>query len=622
MNTAKLLASPILYLLSVGFACEVMGAQSPATPIASSATRIPGRKFRECAQCPEMMVIPPGRYHRTAKIVSDADDRAEVAKHTDSAREVTIPSALAVGVYPVTRAEYVAFVHDTNRQSAGGCKVWKGGIQWTEDLKVSWRDPGFRQTDAHPVVCVSWEDAQAYVRWLNSQVQGVPRVRHLGTGPYRLLSWEEAEYATGAGASAPFYWGETPDRNMANFGAEDCDPCSGLARGRDRWVNTSPVGSFPPNAFGLFDMAGNVWQLTDGFSTLWDPPNTALVTSRIMHGGSWLDNADRMRTGAWSYAMNVERVVDVGFRVARTLSENDSATAQDSDQYSFSSSSDGRDKGRHSHDVTAGMQFRDCPKCPQMVVVPPGTFYMQPQQWFEKSWEPVQVTIAKPFAIGEYDVTREEYAQFVNKTGRAGGEGCQVTERGVFWAKKKNVTWDHPGFAQTKRDPVVCVSWEDAQAYVRWLNGKTNGSYRLPSGQEWEYAAQGGTITVAQTYYWGNAASHDRANFGLDLCGHCGAKKEGRDRWLYTSPVGSFPSNAFGLFDPFGNVWQFTDDCYHNDAKGIPTDGSAWTIGGDCNYRAARGASFDDEKPGGGMNTFPATTRNNANGFRVVRNLD
>ena len=128
-----------------------------------------------------------------------------------------IDSAFAVAAYPVTRGEYSAFVRDTNRQSPDGCKVWRGGIQWTHDAKASWHNPGFRQSDRDPVVCVSWEDAQAYIRWLNSKAQGVPRVSDVGAGPYRLLTWEEAEYATGAGGKTPFYWGEHARQKHGKF---------------------------------------------------------------------------------------------------------------------------------------------------------------------------------------------------------------------------------------------------------------------------------------------------------------------------------------------------------------------------------------------------------------------
>jgi formylglycine-generating enzyme required for sulfatase activity len=345
-----------------------------------------------------------------------------------------------------------------------------------------------------------------------------------------------------------------------------------------------------------------------------------------------------MRSDAWYLAKNVEHVADVGFRVARTLDKREqvsdvtsAALSKLSEGHVYNESTVRRGGDLASKHLKTGMRLKDCPECPDMVVIPPGKFFLQRQ--FGKDSDPIVVTIDKPFAIGVYDVTRAEYGSFVRATHRQDGEGCQVTESGFFWIKKQDATWDHPGFAQTMRDPVVCVSWNDAQAYVQWLNIKlaaqkgrsesaTRGHYRLPTGEEWEYAARGGTITISQEFYWGAAVSHEYANYGLDLCGHCGGKIEGRDHWLYTSPVGSFPPNPFGLFDSYGNVYQFTDDCFHAEAKDIPIDGSVWASGGDCRFRLARGGAYNDSGVGNYMNPFLPATRNNANGFRVVKTLD
>jgi serine/threonine-protein kinase PpkA len=113
---------------------------------------------------------------------------------------------------------------------------------------------------------------------------------------------------------------------------------------------------------------------------------------------------------------------------------------------------------------------------------------------------------------------------------------------------------------QAPDDPVVCVSWTDAMAYVRWFSVKSGYVYRLPTEAEWEYAARAGSSTARP---WGADADSNRANTGADEC--CGPKTSGVDRWLYTSPVGSFPANDFGLSDMIGNVWQWTADCATED---------------------------------------------------------
>ena len=277
-----------------------------------------GTKFRECPECPEMAVVPPGSFERSSKVFTDSDERPENDEYTQPAREVVVPKAFAVSVYPVTREEYAAFVGDTNRQSAVGCKVWDGEIQWKLDLQASWANPGFAQTDRDPVVCVSWEDAQAYLQWLNARAQGASRLHHFGLGPYHLLSWEEAEHAARGGVATPFYWGDKPYRDQANSGADDCNPCNGALGGRDRWIHTSPVGSFPPNPFGLYDMAGNVWTITD--TVCWGES----AICRVAHGGSWLDKPQKMRTDEWTYFYSLEHANDTGFRVARSLEKEKS----------------------------------------------------------------------------------------------------------------------------------------------------------------------------------------------------------------------------------------------------------------------------------------------------------
>jgi sulfatase modifying factor 1 len=282
-----------------------------------------------------------------------------------------------------------------------------------------------------------------------------------------------------------------------------------------------------------------------------------------------------------------------------------------------------------------GEKFRDCPRaCPEMVVIPAGTFTMGTDRLDiepdGREGPPHPVTISKAFALGVYDVTRDEYGRFVRETHRISDKGCNVLDLTGRWITDPGKDWRNPGFKQTGRDPVVCVSWENAQAYVAWLNSKvqsnslSDGPYRLPSEAEWEYAVHAGTRTA---YYWGEVASHDLANYGLEYCGPCGAAKQGRDQWYFTSPVGSFPANAFGLYDALGNVWQWTADCMHYSLSGAPNDGSAWTTDSDnaCYNRVLRGGSWLDA--GEELiiflrNPWAPNDHNYANGFRVARSLD
>jgi formylglycine-generating enzyme required for sulfatase activity len=234
--------------------------------------------------------------------------------------------------------------------------------------------------------------------------------------------------------------------------------------------------------------------------------------------------------------------------------------------------------------LSSGTVFRDCDDCPEMVVVPAGTFMMGegPQH---------KVTIARPFAVGKYPVTFDEWDACVN----AGGTKYEPVDSG--WGRGKR--------------PVINVSWDDAQVYVAWLSKKTGMPYRLLSEAEWEYAARAGTTT---RYPWGDEPDTNHANFR-----DSGSQWSGKQ----TAPVGSFEPNAFGLHDMIGNVWEWLQDCWNNSYSGAPTDGSAWEAG-DCGRRVVRGGSWDSypenarvaDRSGDGP-----TVRYFGLGFRLARTL-
>jgi formylglycine-generating enzyme required for sulfatase activity len=180
---------------------------------------------------------------------------------------------------------------------------------------------------------------------------------------------------------------------------------------------------------------------------------------------------------------------------------------------------------------------------PEMVRIPAGRFRMGDIQGGGRSDEkPVHWVSVDKFAMGRYEVTFAEYDKFAEATGR----------------KKP----DDRGWGRGNR-PVIYVTWHDAVAYTEWLSQQTGQQYRLPTEAEWEYAARAGTETK---YWWGNTASHEYANYGKDKC--CDGLAKGKDRWEYTSPVGSFQPNSFGLYDTAGNVWELTCSEYENKYKG------------------------------------------------------
>lgn len=208
-----------------------------------------------------------------------------------------------------------------------------------------------------------------------------------------------------------------------------------------------------------------------------------------------------------------------------------------------------------------------------------------------------RVTVAS-FALGKHDVTRGEYARFVQETGYV-GMGCLV---GPPWKDSPSADWHSPGFAQTDNDPVVCVSYEDAQAYLAWFSNKRGHTYRLPTEAEWEYAARAGTTTA---FWWGtddsaecryaNAADKAfSARFPEDA-----ANQNCDDGYVFTAPVGSFHPSPRGLYDMSGNAWQIVADCWNVNYDGAPGDGSA-SASGDCTKRVVRGGSW---------NSYPANLR-------------
>jgi formylglycine-generating enzyme required for sulfatase activity/uncharacterized caspase-like protein len=243
--------------------------------------------------------------------------------------------------------------------------------------------------------------------------------------------------------------------------------------------------------------------------------------------------------------------------------------------------------------------FKECDKCPEMVVVPAGRFAMgSPEN--EAGRDPNegpqhQVTITKPFAVGKFHVTVDQFAAFVAATSYDAGSKCVAYKDGK-WEEQEGRSWRNPGFAQAGNHPAVCLNWNDAKAYVAWLSRETDRSYRLLTEAEWEHAAR--------------ANSTRRYSFGdkeADLCGYGnGADQTSKSRvpgaqawtvapcddgYAYTSPVGAFSANLFELYDMQGNAWQWVEDCWHDSYTGSSTDGSAWTSG-ECSRRVVRGGSW------------------------------
>ena len=236
-----------------------------------------------------------------------------------------------------------------------------------------------------------------------------------------------------------------------------------------------------------------------------------------------------------------------------------------------------------------GETFRDCPDCTEMVVVPGGEFNMGSGDSVNEKPEH-RVVIANPFAIGRREITFTEWDACVT----AGRCKYEPSDRG--WGRDTR--------------PVINVSWDDAKAFVAWLSQKTGKKYRLPTEAEWEYAARAGTTSP---FWWGRMAGTDHAN-----CEDCGGKS-----LRQTTPTGTFRPNGFGLYDTSGNAAEWVEDCWNEDYRGAPTDGSAWTTG-QCGERVLRGGSFASKATfvrSASRFRYDEDVRYYANGFRVAQDL-
>ncbi|GAB6052893.1 formylglycine-generating enzyme family protein [Magnetospira thiophila] len=247
-----------------------------------------------------------------------------------------------------------------------------------------------------------------------------------------------------------------------------------------------------------------------------------------------------------------------------------------------------------------GDVFKDCPDCPEMVVIPAGSFMMgfdQPPDLIVDSefvfTTPVhRVTIARPFAMGRYEVTRGAFIAC-----RAAGL-CQLNSYMERYHFRPDM-------------PAVNLTFNEKLGFLHWLLLQTGHKYRLPSEAEWEYAARGGTTT---RYWWGDKMEPGREN--------CSDKtKPGWYRKI--EPVGQYPPNPFGLYDMMCNVVESVSDCWNISYDGAPTDGTPW-LEGRCEWGNSRGASyssrfFDHPVHDRGWDHYFTTSQ--TSGFRVVRDL-
>ncbi|MBI1264224.1 MAG: SUMF1/EgtB/PvdO family nonheme iron enzyme [Alphaproteobacteria bacterium] len=610
-------------------------------------------------QGPEMVVLPSGSFI----MGSPSSEAGRNAEHESPQRTVEIGYRLAVGRYEVTVDEYRAFVTETGRSASGGCWTWDGSdIGETES--ASWQWPGFVQSGNHPVTCVSWDDALAYVEWLN-------RKTGLVVSPYRyrLLSEAEWEYAARAGSTTAFSFGDDESQLGAHAWFEDNSNFS-----------TQPVGGKRPNGFGLYDMHGNVWEWVEdcgneshaGAPTDGSARTTGDCSNRVLRGGSWVNLPQFLRSANRIGVTPGGRGSSLGFRLARTLPESSSSAGA-------AQGGLGSDNNTTVSDpcASARADWPDIERATDRAVVQayrtrlPEACTTQIDladtrlSALQPSPPPASVPSSAIGAAGGVgsDVSAEAQSRIgevfrdrfttgsgqgpemvvlqpgsftmgspASEPGRALDEGPQLTVQvedrlAVGRYEVTFAEWDacvaaggcngyRPDDRGWGRDdrPVIRVSWNDALAYADWLNQSTGltGSahrYRLLSEAEWEYAARAGTTTA---YSFGEDAGQ--------LGAHAWFAENSNES---TQPVGGRRPNAFGLYDMHGNVQEWVEDCWNDSHSGVPTDGSAQTKG-DCSIRVFRGGSWFSGPlilRSSNRNRGAPSTQSNVIGFRLARTL-
>jgi formylglycine-generating enzyme required for sulfatase activity len=274
-----------------------------------------GEVFRDCPTCPLMKALAPGQFQQGAAAGQADASPLEMPRHT-----VRIPYPLGMGVYEITLGEFREFSAATAHRSAG-CQMYNG--KWQDSSELNWNNVGFTQTSLHPVACVSWRDAREFAAWLSKK-----------TGQkYRLPTESEWEYAARAGLADPRPWkdnlaGACADANVADQSAAQQYPGWKVNPCNDGYVYTAPVGSFQPNAFGLYDMLGNVFEWVQD---CWHPDYRGApangsawltqgdCTQHNLRGGSWFTSPTLVSTSARNRFEETYRSNSIGFRLVREI---------------------------------------------------------------------------------------------------------------------------------------------------------------------------------------------------------------------------------------------------------------------------------------------------------------
>jgi len=495
----------------------------------------------------EMVLIPAGKF----KMGSPASEKGRDDDETQ--HDVTLTKPYYMGKYEVTQEQYEV-VMGNNPSSNKGAKF--------------------------PVTNVSWLDCQEFIKRLNDKTRG----------GYRLPTEAEFEYSCRAGTTTAYSFGDSLTKSDANIDGD----------------SIKAVGSYKPNAFGLYDMQGNIWEWCEDWKagypagSVTDPKGPGTGERRVLRGGSFGFDASAARSSYrgsdspsychLSLGFRLARTVDLKTALVSTVPKPDPAAVMPTAENLLVAPFTEAKAKEIQKEVAKSLKKEVEEKADlgkgvnlEMVLVPAGKFVMgSPASEATRSNAETQheVTLTKPFYMGKYEVTQEQW---------------------------EGVMGNNPSNLKGGKLPVTHVSWEDCQEFIKKLNAKTSGGYRLPTEAEWEYACRVGTSSA---YSFGDNPTTSDANYGDGVAGRIKA-------------VGSYKANGFSLYDMHGNVWEWCEDWVADYPVGAVTDPKGPTMG---NRRVLRGGSFFDSvslaRSSDRNYAFAPTNRNSFLGFRLARTVD
>ena len=533
----------------------------------------PGEERSDNSLSMKFCWCPPGKF-----MMGSPEKEKERDAKQEAQVEVTLTQGFWLGKYEVTQAEYERVMgKNPSAFSATG----------TSKEKVTGLD-----TSRFPVETVSWLDAEEYLKKLTEQERAAGRLPE--GWEYRLPTEAEWEYACRAGTTTATAFGDALSNKQANFKGDA--PYNGAEKSPSLG-RTTTVGSYAPNAWGLYDMHGNVYEwcqdwygskLTGGT----DPVVAQAASNRVRRGGGWNVSGGLCRSADRGGHTPGPRLFNLGFRVAIV------PTAKSLPIPSNLPLKLGQQPGEEWNGNALGMPFCWCPA---------GKFMMgSPETEKDRGTDEnqVEVTLTQGYWLGKYEVTQAEYERVMGKN------------PGAFSAtgtSKDKVTGQ-----DTSRFPVESVSWTEAEEYCRKLTEQERVAgrlpdgweYRLPTEAQWEYACRAGTTTATA---FGETLSSKQANFngGSPYNNEEQGPSLGR-----TTTVGSYVGNAWGLYDMHGNVWEWCQDWFRNKLAG----GTDPVVTQAASFRVCRGGGWYDygKYCRSADRTFTPGSHNSNLGFRVA----